>query len=482
MKSSIFLLLILFPFVSRAQGCSCTDNFNWVKKTFEENDAGFRFAIDRKGEAEYQKHNAIFAEKVKTISDKDACLTTLYEWLKFFRKGHIDIDEVRDNGSQQTPVQAAAAARPDWEKYKASEKQLAKYFAGLKQDGPEGIWRTEPYTIGIVKEGNGYVGFIIDGGSTVWQKGQVKLRLKADGNKLSGMYYLRNYAEYPLAEVKQIGYNTLSLGGFTLTRVNPKRQDTPQVKSYLELVNANVPLMQRYSDKTMVLRIPSFNGNFKHAIDSVITANREQLLRTPNLVIDIRYNGGGSDGSYAEIIPYLYTNPIRVVNVQFLSTPLNNKRTEDYLSEPGISPEETAEVKGMLKRLYDNPGKFVGWDDTRVYVQKLDTVHTFPKNVAILINEGNASTSEQFLLAAKQSAKTKLFGTTTAGILDISNMHSVTSPCGVVLRYCLSKSLRIPDMAIDDKGIQPDYYLDSEIPQQEWVQYAEDVFENKRTK
>ncbi len=481
MKNIILFIAVLYGSGTFAQDCSCTDHFNWVRKTFEENDAGFRFAVDRKGEAEYRNHNEVFADKVKSITDKDTCLTTLYEWLKFFRKGHIDIDVVRDN-TQQANVQPVTDSKLNWERYKVTGNQIKKYFDGIKQDSFEGIWRSEPYTIGIVKQGTGYIGFIIDGGATVWQKNQIKLRLTADGKKVGGVYYLRNYSEYKLEDVQMIGYNTISLGSFTLTRVNPAIQDTPQVKSYLELSNANGPLMQQYSDKTLVLRIPSFNGDYKRAIDSVMVANRDKILRTLNLVVDIRYNGGGSDGSYAEIIPYLYTNPIRVVATQFLSTPLNNQRTEEYMGYEGITEDEKAEVQAMLTRLNDNLGGFVGWSDEAVYVQKLDTVHPFPKNVAILVNGGNASTSEQFLLAAKQSSKTKLFGTTTAGILDISNMHSVTSPCGIILRYCLSKSLRIPDMAIDDKGIQPDYYLDSSIPRQDWVQYAEDSFENKHDK
>lgn len=481
MKNAILLIAILFGISVQAQDCSCTDHFNWVKKTFEENDAGFKFAVDRKGAGAYQKHNEAFAEKVKSITNRDTCLYALYDWLKFFRKGHIDIDVVRDN-TQQAPAQPANESKPNWEKYKGNEKQVKKYLAGIKQDSFEGIWKSEPYTIAIVKEGKGYVGFILDGGNTVWQKGQVKMRLTTNGKKIGGVYYLRNYSEYKLEDVQLIGYNTIALGSFMLTRDNPKLPNSRQIKNYLELVDANGPVMQQHSDKTLVLRIPSFEGNNKKAIDSVITVNRHKILKTPNLVVDIRNNGGGSDGSYAEIIPFLYTNPVRIVSTQFLSTPLNNARMEEYLAEEGISEEEKEEVNTMLKRLNDNMGGYVGWNDEKVYIQTLDTVHQFPKNVAILINGGNASTSEQFLLAAKQSSKTKLFGTTTAGVLDISNMYSTTSPCGVILRYCLSKSLRIPDMAIDDKGIQPDYYLDDEIPQQQWVQYAEDSFEYKNNK
>ncbi|MGQ3088012.1 MAG: S41 family peptidase, partial [Flavobacterium sp.] len=143
MKKAILITLLFLGATIYAQDCSCTDNFNWVKKTFEENDAGFKFALDRKGEAAYQKHNEAFAEKVKAITSTDDCLYALYDWLKFFRSGHIDIDMVRDN-TQQAPVQPVAEAKPNWEKYKGTDKQLKKYLAGIKQDGYEGIWKSEP--------------------------------------------------------------------------------------------------------------------------------------------------------------------------------------------------------------------------------------------------------------------------------------------------------------------------------------------------
>jgi C-terminal processing protease CtpA/Prc len=103
-------------------------------------------------------------------------------------------------------------------------------------------------------------------------------------------------------------------------------------------------------------------------------------------------------------------------------------------------------------------------------------MYTYPKKVGIIINGGCGSTTEQFILAAKQSNKVKLFGTTTFGSLDISNMYSVKSPCNdLELGYCLSKSFRIPDFTIDGKGLQPDYYLDKEIPKYEWLAFVNKI-------
>jgi C-terminal processing protease CtpA/Prc len=106
----------------------------------------------------------------------------------------------------------------------------------------------------------------------------------------------------------------------------------------------------------------------------------------------------------------------------------------------------------------------------------LDTVYSYPENVGIIINEANGSTAEQFLLEAKQSRKVKLFGVTTFGVLDISNMYFVDSPCKEFqLGYSLSRSMRIPDFTIDEKGIQPDYYLDRTIPPYEWTDFVNKI-------
>ena len=76
-------------------------------------------------------------------------------------------------------------------------------------------------------------------------------------------------------------------------------------------------------------------------------------------------------------------------------------------------------------------------------------------------------------IEVNKSKKVKLFGTTTSGVLDISNMYFVKSPCEQFeLGYSLSRSMRIPEMTIDNVGIQPDYYIDKSIPKYEWVEFV----------
>ncbi|MFX1705827.1 hypothetical protein PV783_17805 [Chitinophaga sp. CC14] len=63
-------------------------------------------------------------------------------------------------------------------------------------------------------------------------------------------------------------------------------------------------------------------------------------------------------------------------------------------------------------------------------------------------------------------------------MLDISNTYVVDSPNKQFkLGYSLSRSLRIPDLAIDGKGITPDYYIDKSIPAVQWLNYVVGILE-----
>ena len=145
-------------------------------------------------------------------------------------------------------------------------------------------------------------------------------------------------------------------------------------------------------------------------------------------------------------------------------------------SDYGLSEEDKKWAKESYDKLQSMPGSFVNLRDNSVAIDTMDTVYAYPQNVGIIINEHNGSTAEQFLLEAKQSKKVKLFGTTTIGVLDISNMYFVPSPCKEFqLGYSLSRSLRIPGFTIDGKGIQPDYFLDRSIPLYDWTSYVNEI-------
>lgn len=480
-KRKFFLIIILFTTtLSFAQNCDCKANYEWIKKTFEENDAGFQYVLKTKGEQAYVDHNKRILDKVKNAKTLTECTPILYEWLQFFRSGHFAIR--LNEPTPQTNGVKSEKQFSDWETYNIKTEDFKKYLDKKKISDYEGIWETEPYKIAIKKEDDKYIGFIIESGAETWTKGQVKLKFSIVEENVSSVFYMRDHSAVESNNVSMIGKNNLQIGNFSLIRVYPKTDDEPKYVQYFKSIRAELPYIEELNETTLYLRIPSFGNSYKMAIDSVLNVNKDKLLKTTNLIIDIRNNGGGSDASYSEIIPFLYTNPIRSVGVEYLSTELNNQRMLDFINKPeyGIDDEGKKWAKEAYDKLEPKIGQFVNLNEHIVSEDKRDTIYQFPQNVGIIINNGNGSTAEQFLLEAKQSKKVKLFGVTTFGVLDISNMYFVESPCKEFqLGYSLSRSMRIPDFTIDEKGIQPDYYIDKSIPAYEWTEFV-NVILNER--
>jgi len=476
MRFLFFVVAVALANPINGQNCTCESNFEWVKKTFEENDAGFQYIIDRKGQTAYSLHNQLILERVREAKTLTECAELLREWLRFFRSGHFEIQIL-------THEQNVSQTTNEIEKYGVWEvdiPQFAAYIETKQEADYEGIWDIGGvYKVGIKKEGANYIGFIIESNVEGWtEPGQIKLKIELD----KSTFFMRDHSPAVSGTPELIGKNHLQIGNQMLIRLNSIFSDDPLAENYLKSRSSRVPFLDELNATTLYLRIPSFDLGSKSAIDQLLADNRDKILKTENLIIDLRNNGGGSDQSYAELIPFLYTNPIREISVAILSSPLNNQlflelSTATHFFGQEINDDMRQFAKGISDKLQSSRlGEFVEISDEPISIIHRDTVYEFPRNVGIIINERNASATEQFLLAAKQSRKVKLFGTTTFGALDISNMNLVESPCNeFMLWYCMSRSLRIPDFAIDDIGLQPDFYLDRTIPQWRWVEFVNDI-------
>lgn len=479
MKQIILLLLTLLPIGIYGQDCDCESNYKWLRRTFEENDAGFDHALKDKGVRAYEYNNTRILEKVKLAGNLEECRDILYEWLTFFRSGHVSLNIIEDSRENKS-TENSTESFPDWEKYTIATEDFKKYLDEKETIDFEGIWETGPYTIGIRQEGDEHIGFIIESKTASWTKGQVKLKLTAKGDEAKSVFYMRDHSASESSRVNLIGNNLLQIGNFKLFRVYPAVDDEPKYKLYHDFLKVRSPYLERLNETTLYFRIPSFHHSQKKHIDSVIASNRNLILKTENLIIDIRNGTGGSDSSYKEILPFIYTNPMRTLGLEYLSTELNNQRMLDFINKPdyGFDEEGKKWARVSFEKLEKKRGEFLNLDSIDVGIFRLDTIYSYPKNVGIIINHRNGSTDEQFLLKAKQSKKVKLFGTTTYGVLDISNMYYIPSPCNQFeLGYCLTRSLRIPGMEIDGTGLQPDFYMDKGILEHEWVEFVNEILE-----
>ncbi len=461
-KLLLILSLFIYTFPLLGQDCDCVIYYDWAKQVIEENDAGFQEVMDKKGRDAYTLHNALIEKELKEITDLHQCIKVLRKWIYFFRKNHIDIVNINTPPNSKDVI---------FEPIQLDE--FKEYLRDKQQIDIEGVWDYGGTEIVFKKVENQYYGVINKSNNDVWKKGEVQFIINEEG---TGDYFNWEKSKWHLKKYELISKDLLKINSnIYLRRVFMHTEaDSQKIKDFIQLLNEDAPFAKKINDETYYLRLPSFDPSQKEKIDSVLLLNGDNIKRTRNLIVDVRSNGGGFDKAYEKLLPMLYTNPIRKPGFEFLSTKLNNQRTQDFINGAlkDLSEDEIEQYKSNYKTLSENLGQYVNFDapETAETII-LEKVYDYPEKVSILIDDEVASSAEEFLLASKQSMKVKVYGIPTMGALDVSNQYYTLSPDKeVVLVFTLSR--RIDNMSIDDIGIQPDFFLDSSTHRFDWIEYV----------
>jgi hypothetical protein len=265
-----------------------------------------------------------------------------------------------------------------------------------------------------------------------------------------------------LAECDQILWRWLS--SFKDHHLNLRRAAAPVVQqTQAEIKQGSFePSTAALSDSTFLIRVPSFDISWKAVLESLLTRSDAEIRRRPNLIIDVRNNGGGSDATFSPLIAYLYTKPIQEEGVEVLASPDNITKWEQYIS---MVPESEKEVRKQIESIVSVMRAHMGEFVTIVPSSQrtLPSVLPFPKRIAVLMNQGCTSSCEQFLLAARQSDKVTLFGRPSKGVLDYSNVVEYELPSKArSIGIPTTRSKRLPKNPVDGIGVQPDVSIERE--------------------
>ena len=455
-SATLILLLFLFGNAS-AQTCSCEKEFLHVKQFMEHNYAGFRDKLKRIGKKDYKQKAGELQQLSKTA--KENCLLIISQYLGIFKDNHIQVSAAFDfTRSDSAYISSRQPVGISEEKIEALRRSTTT----------EGIYNfnfDSAYTIAVYEDKtplHDYVGVIIDSKLPSWKRGLIKFEAKqVSDNLLKGTLYIRNHM--PRVEWFFLGKN--SIGG-DWQREGTKREN---------IQGAYQPVASRkLSGKTLYIKISNFDPSNYKRIDSVFKANEEALKSMPYLVLDLRNNGGGSDFSYTPILPYISTGPVKNIGVDVLATEANIAGWKKLLSDNDIPEASKRSIEAMIGKMEANKGKLVNIAD-----DETDSTYKplpYPQKVAVLVNRGCASTTEQFLLYAMQSSKVILMGENTDGTLDYSNMRDSSFSCmPYTLHYATTRSRRLDiGQGIDDAGIKPDKFLK---PETDWIEEAVKILE-----
>lgn len=467
--------------LSKAQNetvsCDCPKNFEYIRNLMETSYPGFRDKVNPQTKSQYEQLRKLSVEKARTTKNSAICFKIIDQYLSFFKDNHVQfsMSDTYEYGFGQNlnpnQIQKFYAGS---ETLIMSENEVRKYLDSNKSTvAPiEGIWQTQDgiYRCGIVrdkKDHKRFVGFILQADNIYWMPGQVKMNFIKQQNDLYTIYYYRK--NHTILKVKNVEYstgNTFQAGNNNnWNRIYPVIKDSQQPNKAAPK-NADGFQLINLDNSTLLLSLPSFDFKNKSLVDNLIKTNKDKLLKTPYLIIDIRGNGGGADETWYSILQYLYTNPYKIIGNDYLSSKANIDALEILINTYGKTEDAKVFLRSQIKRMKENPGKFL--ESASDGIVKFDAVLPNPRRIAILINNGCASAAEEFLLRAMESKKVVLLGQPTSGTLDYSNLIPGKFPCAAYnISYPFTRTRRL--FLVDKEKIKPNIYLTED---QNWIEEA----------
>jgi Peptidase family S41 len=480
---NILLLLICFFYISKANAqadCNCTQNFKVLQQKVKNNYGGYESRITPKNKVAFEQLTDSVTKAAAILTDGYDCYTLMNRWVAFFKDGHLYL-------TTTFPSKSMSIGGP-----KLTTLDSTVFYQYLdknkdKLEAAEGVWRTDDgnYTVAVKRDEtlvNAYQATILKAKSEKWKVGLEKFALKKEGEKWKATYYMGDFT--PTNIIATLNENILIFTQFGMwQKVYPE----PKIKLDADQIAMDqIAYFKMIDDKTAYLRFSTFNEG-PDVIDSVINKNKAQILSTPRLIIDIRDNGGGSNSNYKNILPFMYTQPYTVEGEGgYMVASEENIIVERKIYEQAwnsLSEEnkkEYAKDYAEWKSSIDSTAKFIG---ARYYYPatpptKMDSITTYPKQVAVLINKGCASTAEWFIMEAEYSKKVTLFGQNSAGIMDNTNVRQHTLACpSYTVGAASGRRGGADKRPIDNIGFKPNVYIPE--TEEDWVKVVLEYWEKQ---
>lgn len=469
MKYIMVMAMLCMALSVKAQTCACEKEFLHVKNIVENNFAGYPDRIKALSKAGYKKMTDQLLQLTRNKFSSDNCLLIISQYLDIFKSHHLGFSPDYDPAKTDTDF---VNHRPV---FNITDEEIERLKKSRSWEGIYNFTYDSSTKIAVIKYPTAlhdYIGVTVESTRPTWKRGLIKFEGKMINDSiLSGLLYMRNHR--PKLENFWLHDNNNMISG------DWRKEGAPvPVKTTVATASRgeHIPTthVKSLSPNTFYIKLGSFNLNQKPAIDSILKANEALLNSIPNLVLDLRDNGGGGDAAWEPFIPYFYTQPIKETGADVWATPNNIAGYKKYLDYKNKSKEHIDRLSSLIEKMEKSKGQWIKNNDDAInssFIPKL-----FPKKIVVLINRWCGSATEEFLLAAQQSSKVILMGEHTVGNLDYSNVVSVPFSCyPYTLNYATTRSRRLDiGQGIDNVGIAPKYRLAEEA---DWVKEALKILE-----
>ena len=415
--------------------------------------------------------------RVQASSTRDAdCFEVLVRYLNYFHDGHLFLSERPKLTDQQVAQRTTTAEMLPW-----NEQKLRAYLQKnvRRLDLIEGIWYSDEYRIGIVRDRKpgrrDFVAVMLSDGVKNWKPGQVKAEIrKLPSGEYKGLFY---YADHSTHHLDGRIYKGL------LLRLPPVMwgKEYP-VRSFdrglLDAKNPRSPTFKLLAGGAAVISMPSHSPEYADQLRALIATHNSELRTAPLIISDIRGNEGGSSLTSQPLQTFYYGDVQRPEigpggHPVGLSSPDQIKYFEAMARESDPQSEWGKTLKSLVERLKQNPGKVIPMSqkgDPYTPPERPAGLSAQPKHFAILMNRGDVSAAEAFVLEARRYQRVTLFGENTGGTIDYQNVQMVPLDCELDSFWLgfptIGSSEFLPRGGFNGVGIAPDVRIGRDVADQ----------------
>jgi hypothetical protein len=476
MTRILILVILLFAFgTSHAQKCNCYREFQFVTGKIEHTLPSYQDQVLlQHREAAYKLHKEQCNIMAKAITDSSQCIYLVGKYLSFFRDEHLSV-EYKESIYTWDEDDADAER-----KFYAKERKYKLPKTTWPGTGPEGFWRTKDnkMIVKVVKDVSplwDYVGLVVQANKQYWTPGQIKFSLKKIDNNRYECIFLSG-SRKPRVAITEYKDSLLTIGRLTEFQRIANPDTLPvAVKSSLP---GNEFEFRELSAQTNYLRISDFSYDMYKLIDSIVLANFDKLISKPNLIIDVRDNGGGGERSFQSMLPFIMSSKTVAdpIASSIYASPDIQKFYKENIYKYCGNREDTVSADSLLDQIAMHINSFL---PAKFEDRTLDTIHSKPQNVAIIMNRWCASSTESFILTAMQSDKVLLCGENTWGMCTYGELIPIDLPCLPVTMSVPSKKMYMRNGAdYESIGIIPELRLNGR-PENEWLSLVLQRLEHK---
>lgn len=436
-------------------------DFDWVVATVRDSYAGWDTKTDGPRRAEADALAVDLRARVAR-GDEAALREAVQAWVAWFRDGHLAVDWLQ--GDEDVPW--TVPRRP----MTATQARRRLAESAGARDAVEGLWRiTDAYTVAVLRRADDprtLDAVVLRTTAPGWSGGDVKAVLQPTA---PGVYRVR----YGTGDRTEVVFDVrLNARRDLLDTAGPSgvwrrvHDDPARERQALRRHPGREPAFERIDAHTVYLRVPSFGLDQAEPLRALVERHRDEIVRTPQLIVDVRHNGGGGNSAWEPLLPFLYSRPTYVVDREFRVSPENLRLYRDLARQlQPVRPDVAREVEAVAAAMAGATTPYVRLPGRGFRIVALPEVLQSPRRVAILV-DGAASAAEDLLLAARQSRKVTLAGQRpSAGVADFAEMMRAPAPSGrLSLAWATTRTLRLPEDPVDAAGgIAPDLWIPAEV-------------------